>query len=36
VSEFNAKGAIFQLYHGESKLHFDEMMLMMNVRFVLD
>jgi alkylation response protein AidB-like acyl-CoA dehydrogenase len=23
----NAKWAIFQLYHGENKLHFDEMMM---------
>jgi hypothetical protein len=25
---FNTNGAIFQLYHGENKLHFDEMMMM--------
>ena len=36
MNEFNAKGANFQLYHGESKLHFDDMMLMMDVHFVLD
>jgi len=24
---FNAKWAIFQLYHGENKLHFNEMMM---------
>jgi hypothetical protein len=29
---FNANSAIFQLYHGENKLIFNEMM----VRFVLD
>jgi hypothetical protein len=31
---FNANSAIFQLYRGENKLLFNEMM--MNVRFVLD
>jgi len=30
---FNAKGEIFQLYHGENKLHFDEMMIMMPALF---
>jgi hypothetical protein len=25
---FNAKWAISQLYHGENKLHFNEMMMM--------
>ena len=29
---FNANSAIFQLYHGENKLIFNEMM----IRFVLD
>jgi len=24
---FNANSAIFQLYHGENKLHFNEMMV---------
>ena len=28
---FNANGAIFQLYHGENKLHFDEMMMMFDL-----
>ena len=31
----NANSAIFQLYHGENKLNFNEMM-MIKVRFVLD
>jgi hypothetical protein len=25
---FNTKWALFQLYHGENKLYFDEMMMM--------
>ena len=32
---FNAKWAIFQLYHGETQLHFNEKMHG-DVRFVLD
>jgi hypothetical protein len=32
---FNTNSSIFQLYHGENKLIFDEMM-MIEVRFVLD
>jgi hypothetical protein len=32
---FNVKGANFQLYHGDNKLHFDEMMFalyLVNIR----
>jgi len=25
---FHTKGTIFQLYHGENKLHFNKMMMM--------
>jgi hypothetical protein len=31
---FRANSAIYQLYHDENKLHFDEMMMMM-MRFAL-
>ena len=33
---FNAKLTICQLYHGENKMSFDEMMMIYDVRFVLD
>jgi len=32
---FRANSAIFQLYHDENKLHFEEMMMMMMMRFAL-
>jgi len=33
---FNANSAIFQLFHGENKLIFNEMMIIDEVSFVLD
>jgi len=30
---FNAKRAIIQLYHGENKLDFEEMMMMMSTLY---
>ena len=33
---FNAKSAIFQLYHDENKLIFNDMMMSHEVSFVLD
>jgi len=33
---FNAKSAIFQLYHGENKLNIDEMMMMRSALYSIN